>query len=123
MVQQLTDFYHSLETRVEERTRQMRLATSVAQDAVAAPSRYEILQRATKLLVEQFNFLFAAIYLVDENNENAILTEQSGSDPEEKTNRVETHPRQPGFCSGMGCCKQAIEIGRESPRRKVTSTA
>ena len=84
MVQQLTELYRSLETRVEERTRQMRTATEAAQEAVSAPSRVEILQRSTNLLSEKFNFALASIYLVDETGQNAVLTEQSSPSPENK---------------------------------------
>lgn len=84
MVQQLTDFYHSLEARVEERTRQMRTATEIAQEAVAAPSRAEIFQRSVKLLAEKFNISLASVYLLDENNQNTVLIEQSSPNPDNK---------------------------------------
>lgn len=84
MVQQLTDFYHSLEARVEERTRQMRTATEIAQEAVSASSRAEIFARLVKLLAEKFSFSLASVYLLDENNQSAVLTEQSSQNPDNK---------------------------------------
>lgn len=77
MVDQLTSYTHSLEQKVEDRTHQMRLATEVAQQAVNSTSRDEILQKTTQLLTEKFDFPYAAIYLLDDSGENAVLTERT----------------------------------------------
>lgn len=77
MVDQLTTYTHSLEQKVEDRTRQIRLATEVAQQAVTASSRNEILQKTAELITEKFDIPFAAIYLLDDAGQNAVLSEDS----------------------------------------------
>ncbi len=84
MVQQLTDFYHSLEARVEERTHQMRQATEIAQEAVTATTQNEILQRAVKMIGEKFGFQMASIYLMDESGKLVVLAEQYTRDPSKR---------------------------------------
>lgn len=77
MVDQLTTYTHSLEQKVEDSTRQMKLATEVAQQAVSATSRKEILQQTVNLITEKFEFPYAAIYELDDTGQNAVLAEDS----------------------------------------------
>ncbi len=62
MVDELTNYYYSLETRVEEKTRQLRIATEIAQDVIAFANRSEILSNIPKLIVEKLKVPYAAIY-------------------------------------------------------------
>jgi GAF domain-containing protein/HAMP domain-containing protein len=73
MAEELTGLYRSLEQKVEERTRQIRTAAEVAQRATSAGSLDELLNRTVELIVEQFGFYHAAIYLVDRSGKYAIL--------------------------------------------------
>lgn len=82
MVDQLTDFYQSLEAKVEERTRQLRTASEVAQLAIQSAQRQEIVQRTADLITERFGFEYAAILLVDDTNSYASIEGLSGGDAE-----------------------------------------
>lgn len=65
MADELSQLYRSLESKVEERNRQLRTAVEVANYATATLDRQEILQRTVDLITERFGYGFAAIYLLD----------------------------------------------------------
>jgi GAF domain-containing protein/HAMP domain-containing protein len=73
MAEELTSLYRSLEQKVEERTRQIRTAAEVAQRATSSANLDELLNRTTELIVEQFGFYHAAIYLLDRAGKYALL--------------------------------------------------
>ena len=73
MAEELTGLYRSLEQKVEERTRQIRTAAEVAQRATSSTNLDELLNRTVELIVEQFGFYHAAIYLVDRAGKYAAL--------------------------------------------------
>jgi len=73
MAQELSTLYRSLEFQVDERTEQIQTAAEVAQIATSTTSLDKLLQRTVQLVVERFGFYHAAIYLLDERKENAIL--------------------------------------------------
>ncbi len=98
MVDQLTDLYQSLEAKVEDRTRQLRTASEVAQLAIQSAQRQEIAQRTAELITERFGFQYAAILLVDETNSYASIEGVSGADPEiqniyQKRFSLSNHPQ------------------------------
>ena len=55
----------SLEQKVEERTRQIRTAAEVAQNITTISNLDEMLDKTVELLVQQFNFYQASIFLLD----------------------------------------------------------
>ena len=73
MAQELSTLYRSLEFQVDERTEQIQTAAEVAQIATSTTSLDKLLERTVQLVVERFGFYHAAIYLLDERKENAIL--------------------------------------------------
>jgi GAF domain-containing protein/HAMP domain-containing protein len=73
MAEELTGLYRSLEQKVEERTRQIRTAAEIAQRATSAGSLDELLNRTVELIVQQFGFYHAAIYLMDRAGKYAVL--------------------------------------------------
>ena len=73
MVSQLSDLYRSMETKVEERTSQLRTASEIGQLAISSTSRDQMVQRAVNLIVERFNFCSSSIFLVDKSGTNLIL--------------------------------------------------
>jgi PAS domain S-box-containing protein len=75
MVDQLSSFYQSLETRVSDRTRQLQLATEIGQDAISASRVSEMLNRAVKGIVENFDIPYAAIHITDAKRKLITLTE------------------------------------------------
>jgi PAS domain S-box-containing protein len=81
MVEQLSDLYQSLEFKVNERSRQIRLASEIGHIATSTQNQNEVLQRTTALLVERFDYSYAAIYLVEESGLYAVLQEESEIKP------------------------------------------
>jgi len=73
MVDELTNYYYSLETRVEEKTRQLRVAADIAQEAVAFANRSEILTSIPKLIVDKLEIPYAAVYQFNTLQNKALL--------------------------------------------------
>ena len=65
MADELGGTYRSLEQKVEERTRQIRTAAEVAQNITTISNLDEMLDKTVELLVQQFNFYQASIFLLD----------------------------------------------------------
>lgn len=75
MVDQLSAFYSSLESKVAERTEQLRTVSEIAMDAVSEPNTAAILRRITRSIVEKLGYPYASVYLADKNNEFLVLSE------------------------------------------------
>ncbi|MBL8062536.1 MAG: GAF domain-containing protein [Anaerolineales bacterium] len=65
MADQLGEIYHSLENKVDERARQIRTAAEVAQSITTIPDLDAMLNKTVELLVQQFDFYQASIFMVD----------------------------------------------------------
>jgi transcriptional regulator with GAF, ATPase, and Fis domain len=78
MADELTDLYHSLESKVEERTSQVRASTEIAQIAISAVNLDALLTKALELIIGRFNFAYAAVFLVDERGAALVLHRFSG---------------------------------------------
>lgn len=65
MADQLSEIYRSLEEKVEERTRQIQTAAQVAQNVAAITDLDEMLNKTAELIVRQFGFYQASIFMVD----------------------------------------------------------
>jgi GAF domain-containing protein/HAMP domain-containing protein len=74
MADDLSGLYHSLEQKVDERTRQIRTASEVAQSVIGATSLDELLNKTAAVLVERFSFYHAGIFLVDSTGKYATLS-------------------------------------------------
>ena len=83
MAEELSSLYRSLERRVEERTRQMRTAAAVAERITSTTNVRELLDRTARLLVEQFPFYQAGVFLLDRAARFAILEASYGPAAEE----------------------------------------
>jgi transcriptional regulator with GAF, ATPase, and Fis domain len=79
MADELTDLYHSLESKVEERTSQVRASTEIAQIAISAANLDALLVKALELIMGRFDFAYAAVYLVDERGATLVLHQSSGN--------------------------------------------
>lgn len=73
MASDLSVLYQSLEKKVEERTRQLQTSGELSQLSVTASDLDELLSETVNLLAKRFGYPFAAIYLLDENNEFAVM--------------------------------------------------
>ena len=78
MAEDLDNLYRSLEQKVDERTRQIRTAAEVAQRITSTTNIDEILNRTVQLIVEQFRFYQASIFMLDRGGKVAILRGSSG---------------------------------------------
>ena len=65
MADELSGVYHSLEQKVDERARQIRTAAEVAQNITTISNIDEMLNKTVELLVQQFEFYQASIFMVD----------------------------------------------------------
>jgi GAF domain-containing protein/HAMP domain-containing protein len=81
MAEQLQDIIGKLEQRVADRTKELqdqtlRLRTSaeIARDAASSHNLSELLDKAVTLIQERFELYHTGIFLLDKNNEYAILT-------------------------------------------------
>lgn len=83
MADELSEMYRSLESVVENRTRQIRLAAEVAQLASSTTRLSDTLTRTTELIAERFGFYHVSIYLADESGKSLVLRESSGTASEE----------------------------------------
>jgi GAF domain-containing protein len=63
---------------LESRLVQIRTAAEVTQLAISASNQGELLRRTVELIVDRFGYYQASIFLVDESQEFALLTEASG---------------------------------------------
>jgi GAF domain-containing protein/DNA-binding response OmpR family regulator/anti-sigma regulatory factor (Ser/Thr protein kinase) len=68
----------SLEDRVAERTAQLNVSAEVAQAISSILDPNELISQVTRLIVERFNLYYAATFLVDDDNEFAVLVEATG---------------------------------------------
>jgi GAF domain-containing protein/HAMP domain-containing protein len=100
MAEELNGMYRSLEQKVEERTRQIRTAAEVAQQITTSTNLDELLNRTAQLLVEQFNYYHASIFLIDRAGKFAILRAAFGPAAREMLSRG--HRLEVGSASIIG---------------------
>lgn len=67
MAGEIGDVYQSLEQKVEERTRQIHTAAEVVQSITTISNLDEMLKKTAELLVQQFGYHQASIYMVDKS--------------------------------------------------------
>ena len=92
MADQLSSAYRSLEQKVDERTRQIRAAAEVAQNITTLSNVGEMLDKTVELIVQQFGFYQASIFMLDREGKYAEFKAGSGSatkDLAEKKYRLE----------------------------------
>jgi GAF domain-containing protein/HAMP domain-containing protein len=77
MVDELTTYYRSLEDKVEARTKQLRVASDIAQSANSASNQSDVLKLTSQLINDKFDFSYNAVYLVDNFSKIASLIENN----------------------------------------------
>jgi GAF domain-containing protein/HAMP domain-containing protein len=100
MAEELSNLYRSLEQKVDERTRQIHTAAEVAQRITSTTRLDDLLNRTAQLLVEQFNFYQANIFMVDQRGRYAVL--QAAYGPAAKEMLARGHRLEVGSASIMG---------------------
>ncbi|MBI3739500.1 MAG: GAF domain-containing protein, partial [Chloroflexi bacterium] len=100
MAEELSGMYRSLEQKVEERTRQIRTAAEVAQRITSTTNLDELLNRTVELLVQQFEFYHASVFLLDRGGKFALLRAAYG--PAAKEMLARGHRLEVGSASIIG---------------------
>jgi len=77
-LEEAVDFAQSKEQQLEKRVVQIKTAAEVARDASAVREMDQLLNRAVDLICERFGFYYAAIYLVDDLSEYAVIKSAKG---------------------------------------------
>lgn len=73
MTDELAEFYRSLEDRVLQRTKEIRLAAEMARDVATSQDVDELMEETLQLISDRFTYYHIGIYLLDENRRNAVL--------------------------------------------------
>ncbi len=87
LADQIEDNYKSLENKVNERTLQIQTAAEVAQNVTAIPDLDLMLKTTAELLVQQFGFYQASIFLKDRSGRNIEFKSGYGSASRELAER------------------------------------
>lgn len=125
MASELETMVHTLETRVEERTKDlqkqanyMRIAAEVARDATLTQDLNELLNRAAQLMLERFNFYHTGIFLVDADREYAVLRAsptEAGRKMLEQGHRLRLgQVGLVGYVAATGVPRIALDIGQDT---------
>jgi GAF domain-containing protein len=80
--QELEQVTATLEQRVEERTRQVRIATEIAQRVSASFSLDDLLNTTVNLIVDKFGYYHAGLFLLDETGRYLVLRAARGPSAE-----------------------------------------
>ena len=100
MADELSELYRSLEQKVDARTRQLHTAAEVAQNITATTNMDELLNKTARLIVDQFGFYHAGIFLVDNTGKYANL--RAAYSPAAQTMLERGHRLQVGSTSIIG---------------------
>ncbi len=100
MADQLSEVYKSLEQKVDERTKELLIAAEVAQSIIASTSLDELLNKTVRLLVEQFGFYHAGVFLVDRAGKTATL--RAAHSPAAEIMLANSHSLDVGSASIIG---------------------
>ena len=100
MAQELSGLYRSLEQKVDERTRQIHTAAEVARRITSTAKLDELLNRTVQLIVDQFSFYQASIFMLDQRGKYAML--QASYGPAAKEMLARGHRLEVGSSSIIG---------------------
>ncbi|HAV76903.1 MAG TPA: hypothetical protein DCX53_06065 [Anaerolineae bacterium] len=78
MVSRLDELQSTLEEQVAQRTKQLKATNEVGRVASSILDPDELLARVASLITEQFNYYYAAIYILDSSEKWAELKEATG---------------------------------------------
>ncbi len=87
MANEIGEVYHSLEQKVEERTRQIQTASEVAQSITTISNLDDMLQKTAELLVQQFGYQQASVYMLDRSGKFIDFKTGFGSATRELTEK------------------------------------
>lgn len=73
MADELAQFYKSLEARVLQRTKEVRLAAEMAHDAAVSRDVDQLFNEVLGLISDKFTYYHTGIFLLDDDRQNALL--------------------------------------------------
>lgn len=125
MAAELENLVHTLESRVDERTQDLkkqanylRIAAEVARDAANAQDLEELLNRAAQLILERFNFYHTGIFLIDPDGEYAVLRAsptEAGRKMLEQRHRLKLgQVGLVGYAAATGTPRIALDTGQDT---------
>ena len=79
MVLQIRELYSGLESKVEDRTRQLATAAEVGRVVTSIVTTEELLSRTVELIRDRFGYYHVSVFLLDEAGEYAMLRESTGT--------------------------------------------
>ena len=132
MTQQLRGFIGELENRVNERTvelarqneslqlrsQQLQTVSDVARQVVSARELETLLNQVTVLISDRFNFYHVGIFLVDQNNEYALLRAANSEGGQRMLARGHKlrvgEVGMVGYVTGAGQPRIATDVGKDA---------
>jgi len=125
MAQELENIVRTLETKVEERTKDLqkqanylRIAAEVARDATTSQDLDELLNRAAQLILDRFDFYHTGIFLIDSDREFAVLRAsptEAGRKMLEQGHRLRLgQVGLVGYVAATGTPRIALDIGQDA---------
>ncbi len=109
-----------LEQRVAERTAQLRASNAVGQVASSILDPDELINKVVNLITEQFEYYYAAIFIIEDNSRWAVLRDATGSAGQVLKSR--RHRLQIGSGSMVGMAintkeaRVALDVGESAQR-------
>ncbi|NIM92414.1 MAG: GAF domain-containing protein [Anaerolineales bacterium] len=118
MAGELSQLYRSLELRVLQRTKEIRLAADVARDAAAVRDVDLLLGEAVRLMSERFGHYHVAVFLLDSDREVAILRAASSEGGKRMLERGHRLPIGTtgviGYVTETGEPRIALDVGKDA---------
>ena len=104
--------------RNEKRAKQFEAIAQVARATTTNESLETLLPRLTSLISEQFGFYHVGVFLLDENNQNAVLRAANSEGGKQMLGRGHKLPVGKtgivGFVSGTGTSRIALDVGSDA---------
>jgi PAS domain S-box-containing protein len=117
-VQKTHEAFEQHAVSLERQTAQLQVASEVARDAAAIRQVPQLLDEAVHLISDRFGFYHAGIFLVDEQNEHAVLraaSSEGGRRMRERGHRVRIgEDNIIGHVAAMGEPRIALDVGADA---------
>ncbi len=128
LVSRLNKTINTLEHRIEERTQTLEQRTAyleasskVAQAASEMLDTNTLIQEVVEIIKERFNFYYVGLFLVDEENEQAVLkaaTGKAGQKMLDKEHKIKIGEGMIGWCIENKQARIALDIGEDAVQFK-----
>jgi GAF domain-containing protein/HAMP domain-containing protein len=101
MTDQVRQTFGELETRVDERTRELSLAAEIGRTLSQERNLDRLLNQAVELIQDSFSFYYTQVYLFDETSNLLVLRSGTGEVGAELLRRRHRLPGGPGSINGL----------------------